>query len=96
MPRVTIIPEDGSVYKDRLAYNELDLSNCGIPSDVHAFQWLDEEQGGWVEFTDSRGNEKVSSYPKWVENCLEKWEEAKKKEEEAENESEVEGEDNGS
>ena len=93
MPRVTIIPEDGSVYKDRLAYLELELSDCGIPSNVHAFQWLDEEQGGWIEFNDSRENEEVSSYPKWVENCLAKWEEAKKKEEEWEAEQAEQGED---
>lgn len=43
--RVAIIPEDGTVVKDGVAYTGLNLS--GLPSNVHAVQW--DTTGGEVE-----------------------------------------------
>lgn len=72
--RITIIPIDGTVYENDVAYNGLDLSSANIPSDVHALQWLDDY--GWIEFRDTRPNESISELPDWVAPCLAAWEQA--------------------
>lgn len=73
--RVTIIPEDGAVYLDEYVYIHLDLSDCGIPDDVHALQWLNNEgeiesKSEWVS------NQHITELPTWALNCIAKWEEA--------------------
>ncbi len=70
---LTIIPIDGSVKKDGVGYIDLDLSSCGIPSNVRALQW--QETKGWLEFWDQQ-NENITSLPSWVDCCLTKWDEA--------------------
>lgn len=75
--KLTIIPVDGSVYKDGYSYSGLDLS--AAPSNVHALQWKDIK--GWIEFKDDdfgekEPNEKITALPAWVNDCLTKWEEA--------------------
>ena len=37
--KLTIIPVDGSVGVDGKFYENLDLSSCNIPENVHALQW---------------------------------------------------------
>ena len=53
--KLTIIVEDNAVYVDGVmkAYAPLplDLTQCGIPSNVHALQW--KETAGWIEFEDN-------------------------------------------
>jgi hypothetical protein len=78
--KLTIVPADNAVYKDNLCWAGLDLSTCGIPSDVHALQWYDTR--GWIEFkeidpfTPKPQNQDITELPAWAECCLEKWEEA--------------------
>ena len=67
---LTIIPIDGSVIKDEVGYTGLDLSSCGIPSNVRALQW--QETKGWLEFWDQQ-NEDITSLPSWVDCCLAVW-----------------------
>ena len=69
--KVTIIPIDGAVYKDSLCYSNLDLSQCGIPDDIHALQWFNTE--GWIEFKSDIPNEKITELPQWALNCLDVW-----------------------
>jgi hypothetical protein len=69
--KLTIIPIDGAVYKDNVAYSGLDLSSCGIPLDIHALQWV--EAAGWLEFNDDKPNEDISSLPEWAVNCVAVW-----------------------
>ena len=71
--KLTIIVPDKAVYKDTDAYDDLDFSDCGIPEDIWAFQWENGE--GWVEFKDSRDNEKFigTDFPEWVNNCVQKF-----------------------
>jgi hypothetical protein len=75
--KLTIIPSDGAVYVDGVSYVKLDLSSCGIPSDVHAFQWYETE--GEVEFSGSPKpqNELISELPAWASACVNKWNETK-------------------
>jgi hypothetical protein len=65
--RLTIIVEDGTVITDTASYNHLDLSTCGIPSGVHALQWLDNS--GEVEFNGVQHNQYVNNLPDWAVNC---------------------------
>jgi len=68
--KLTIIPVDGNVTKDKVGYLELDLSSCGIPPNVRVLQW--KETSGWLEFWDKQ-NEDITSLPSWVDCCLAVW-----------------------
>ena len=67
---LTIIPVDGNVIKDKVGYLNLDLSSCGIPSNVRALQW--QETTGWLEFWDKQ-NEDITELPSWTNCCLSAW-----------------------
>ena len=67
---LTIIPVDGNVKKDEVGYIDLDLSSCGIPSNIRALQW--QETAGWIEFWDQQ-NENITALPSWVDCCLAAW-----------------------
>ena len=78
--KLTIIREDGAVYKDGISYSGLDLST--IPANVHALQFNDSSNAGWIEFTqddfgNKAANEKITSLPAWTTTALTKWDEAK-------------------
>ena len=70
---LTIIPIDGNVKKDGVGYLALDLSSCGIPSNVRALQW--QETAGWLEFWD-QDNEDITTLPSWTDCCLAAWDTA--------------------
>jgi len=69
--KLTIVPIDGSVYKNDVNHDQMDLNECGIPADVHALQW--NGSTGWIEFTDSRDNEIISQLPDWANACVSVW-----------------------
>jgi hypothetical protein len=78
--KLTIIPSDNTVYVDGVvkAYAPLplDLTSCGIPSDVHALQWKDT--AGWIEFEDNPDgtkpqNQPITELPAWANACVEVW-----------------------
>jgi hypothetical protein len=78
--KLTIIPSDGAVYKDGLSYSGLDISFA--PANVHALQFNDNSNAGWIEFTqDDFGakdaNQTITSLPEWAITAISKWEEAK-------------------
>jgi hypothetical protein len=82
--KLTIIREDGAVYIDGLSYSNLDLSF--IPADVHALQFNDASNAGWVEFSqndfgEKESNQKINVLPEWATIAVNKWEEAKTAEE---------------
>lgn len=72
--RLTIIPVDGTVGEDDKFYNNLDLSSCSIPADVHALQW--DGVAGWIEFKDPVPNQPITELPSWANCCMAKWSEA--------------------
>lgn len=72
--RLTIIPADGAVGENGKFYLELNLSDCGIPSNVHALQW--EGESGWIEFNGTVPNEEITSLPEWANLCMAKWTDA--------------------
>lgn len=74
--KLTIIPSDKTVYKDGKSYANLDL--VGVPSNVHALQFNDATNKGWLEFLeDDEGNkarnEVLTELPSWAADALEKW-----------------------
>jgi hypothetical protein len=84
--KLTIIPSDGAVYKDGVSYSNLDLA--AVPADVHALQFNDASNAGWIEFVqddfgDKAANEKITSLPAWATTAISKWDEAKAAEEAA-------------
>lgn len=71
--KLTIIKNDGAVYKDEKSY--LDLSLPTIPTDVHALQWNNDK--GHIEFTDnSKLNEQITELPSWANDALTVWQQA--------------------
>jgi hypothetical protein len=72
--KLTIIPVDGSVGENNKFYNDLNLSSCDIPADVHALQW--NGVSGWIEFKDTVPNEEITALPSWANCCMTKWTEA--------------------
>jgi hypothetical protein len=87
--RLSIIPSDGAVYVDGAAHLDLDLSSCGIPSNVHALQWYDTY--GELEFKRSfvdgqiihPMNEVITELPAWASLSKSVWDDAKLAKEEA-------------
>lgn len=80
--KVTIITADNAVYKDGVSYSDLDLSSCGIPSNVSALQWQDTS--GWIEDKSALvDNQTITELPAWATACVAKWDEAKAAEEAA-------------
>lgn len=74
--RLTIIVRDGTVIKDNVPYIELDLSGCGVPTDVRALQWFDVS--GWIEHRTlptmpATPNTEINTLPDWANNCVVVW-----------------------
>jgi hypothetical protein len=80
--KLTIITADNAVYKDGVAYLDLDLSSCGIPENVWALQWQDTT--GWIEDKSALvNNTTITELPNWASACVSKWDETKAAEEAA-------------
>ena len=78
--KLTIIREDGAVYKDGISYSGLDLSSA--PTNVHALQFNDVLNSGWIEFIqddfgNKSNNEIITLLPEWAVTSMIKWDEAK-------------------
>lgn len=79
--RLTIIPGDNAVYKDGVmkawTAPALDLSGCGIPSNVHALQWYDSvgeiEFDGPTPVSPKPPNQQITQLPQWALNCVAVW-----------------------
>ena len=75
--RLTIIPADGSVGKNGVFYNRIDLSSCAIPADIHALQWEENEPNkGHIEYKSALvQNQDIIELPAWANACVAKWDE---------------------
>jgi hypothetical protein len=61
--KLTIIPDDKAVYKDKVSFEGVDLS--AVPSDVHALQFDDTTNTGHIEFKDGP-NQDITELPEWA------------------------------
>ena len=70
--RIVILKSTGTVQKNGVSRDDLDLSSCGLPSNLWALQW--NEQGdntGHLEFVGADvQNETITELPSWVNSCL--------------------------
>jgi hypothetical protein len=70
--KLTIIPNDKTVYVNSVSFLNLDLFAANIPVDVHAFQW--DEIAGSIEFIDKTvPNQIVTELPDWANACVAIW-----------------------
>jgi hypothetical protein len=72
--KLTIIPEDKTVYVDNFAIHNIDLSF--VPSNVHALQWKNDL--GWIEFVENDDftkpqNEIINELPAWANGAYNAW-----------------------
>ena len=71
--KLTIIKNDGAVYKDNVSYSNLSLLT--VPNDVHALQW--NQSTGHIEFVDNvKANETITELPSWANDALTAWQTA--------------------
>lgn len=71
--KLTIIKDDGTVYKDDKVYKNINLNQ--IPSDVHALQW--NNGNGHIEFVNNiKANENITELPSWANEALTSWQNA--------------------
>ena len=61
--KLTIIPDDASVYKDKASWQGVDLST--VPTNVHALQFDDATNTGHIEFKDGP-NQDITELPDWA------------------------------
>jgi hypothetical protein len=78
--KLTIIVDDNAVYVDGVVYSGLDLAV--VPSNVHALQFNDASNAGWIEFVqddfgNKADNQPITLLPAWATTALTKWDEAK-------------------
>lgn len=79
--KLTILPIDNAVYKDGISYL-LDLTTDNIPNNVHALQFNDVVNAGWIEFVEDdfgnkQANQPITELPFWAITVSAKWDEAK-------------------
>jgi hypothetical protein len=68
--KLTIIKDDGAVYKDDKVYYNLSLTTA--PLNAHALQWNDSV--GHIEFVDNlKINEAITELPSWANDALTAW-----------------------
>lgn len=65
--RISIITDDNCVVKDGVGYS-LDLSSCGIPSNIHALQW--DGSSGEIEYNDGTAQHDIDALPSWATSAV--------------------------
>ncbi len=70
--KLTIVADDNCVYVDGVSCFPLIWD--GTPQYVRALQW--DGASGWIEFSDFRPNEVISSLPAWANNAYLAWQNA--------------------
>lgn len=75
--RFVIIAETNTVMQGEIGYDDLDLSTCGIPSDVHALQWYDDDTGSIEYKSETAQNDDITSLPSWAIACQTVWQAAR-------------------
>lgn len=73
--RITIVGIDGTVGKDNVFREGLDLSQCGLPANFWAFQWGERgQESGHIEYNSPMiQNDLVTEIPAWATACVAVW-----------------------
>jgi len=75
MMRITIIGVDNAVGVNGDFRNDLDLSQCGLPTNFWAFQWnKNGGNTGEIEYNSPMiQNDSVMEIPAWANACVAVW-----------------------
>jgi len=74
--RITIINDDKFVRIDNSFYYNNNISELGVPENIHALQWneCDESNSGHIEYKFIENikpqNEEILSLPNWAISCI--------------------------
>lgn len=70
--RIVIMGVDGTVGKDGIFRDKLDLSQCGLPANFWAFQWRERgQESGHIEYDSPMiQNDPVTEVPTWANACV--------------------------
>jgi len=73
--RITIVGVDNAVGVDGNFRGDLDLSQCGLPSNFWAFQWGEKgQESGHIEYDSPMiQNDNVTEIPAWATACIAVW-----------------------
>ena len=73
--KLTIVIADNAVGKDEKFYLDVDLTSCGIPSNVWALQW--DNDSGHIEYKGAHiQNEDITELPAWADAAHTLWQNA--------------------
>lgn len=74
-----VILQDGTVGKDGVFYETLDLSGCGLPQNFWALQWNEHgDNTGHIEYNSPMlDNTAITELPDWATACVAVWQVAK-------------------
>ena len=73
--RITIVGSDNAVGVDGNFRHDLNLSQCGLPTNFWAFQWNQEgDNTGEIEYNSPMiQNDRVTEIPAWATACVAVW-----------------------
>ena len=79
--KLTIIVPDKAVYQDGIAFINLNLSSCNIPTHVKVLQFNTNTNLGWLEhylddFNNLEPNTPITELPTWATAAMTMWAEA--------------------
>lgn len=73
--RLVIVGPDNAVGKDGVFYDNLDLSQCGLPANFWALQWNERGNNtGHIEYDSPLiDNTPITELPVWANACADVW-----------------------
>jgi len=75
--RLVILKETNTVGKDNIFLDDLDLSSCGLPENLWALQWYDNNTGHIEYDSPMIQNTDITELPSWAYPCIIIWQEKK-------------------
>lgn len=90
--RLVIMKETNTVGKDNVFVEGLDLSSCGLPDNLWALQWYDNNTGHIEYDSPMIQNDEITELPSWATSCVSVWQTARDAELAAQAEAEAEAE----
>jgi len=71
--RLVIMKETNTVGKDNVFCEDLDLSSCGLPDNLWALQWYDNNTGHIEYDSPMIQNDEITELPSWATSCVSVW-----------------------
>lgn len=71
--KIVIVKETNTVGKDGVFYDNLDLSSCGLPNNLWALQWYDNNTGHIEYDSPMIQNDEITELPAWATASIDVW-----------------------